>query len=80
MLPAAVLLLLFLTYPLGLGTWLGFTDTKIGRPGVWVGLENFKYLVSDHVEARIMRAGERREEIINRVEDDRCVRRSGHCR
>ena len=33
MLPAAVLLLLFLTYPLGLGTWLGFTDAKIGRAG-----------------------------------------------
>ena len=33
MLPAAVLLLLFLTYPLGLGTWLGFTDAKVGRAG-----------------------------------------------
>ena len=32
MLPAAVLLLLFLTYPLGLGVWLGFTDAKVGRP------------------------------------------------
>ena len=42
MLPAAVLLLLFLTYPLGLGTWLGFTDAKVGRPGVWVGLDNFQ--------------------------------------
>jgi multiple sugar transport system permease protein len=41
LLPAAVLLLLFLTYPLGLGVWLGFTDAKIGRPGVWVGVENF---------------------------------------
>ena len=30
MLPAAVLLLLFLTYPLGLGVWLGFTDAKVG--------------------------------------------------
>ena len=49
MLPAAVLLLLFLTYPLGLGTWLGFTDAKVGRPGVWVGLENFSYLVTDSV-------------------------------
>jgi len=49
MLPAGVLLLLFLTYPLGLGTWLGFTDTKIGRGGQWVGLENFIFLVSDHV-------------------------------
>ena len=44
MLPAAALLLLFLTYPLGLGTWLGFTDAKIGRPGEWIGLENFEFL------------------------------------
>lgn len=49
MLPAAVLLLLFLTYPLGLGTWLGFTDTKVGRAGVWIGLENYLYLWSDSV-------------------------------
>lgn len=49
MLPAGVLLLLFLTYPLGLGVWLGFTDTKIGRPGVWVGLENFEFLWGDSV-------------------------------
>ena len=49
MLPAAVLLLGLLAYPLGLGTWLGFTDAKIGRPGEWVGLENFKYLVGDSV-------------------------------
>ena len=49
LLPAAVLLLLFLTYPLGLGTWLGFTDAKIGRDGEWVGLENFIYLWGDAV-------------------------------
>ena len=49
MLPAGVLLLVFLTYPLGLGTWLGFTDTKIGRAGQWIGLDNFKYLVTDQV-------------------------------
>jgi len=49
MLPAGVLLLVFLTYPLGLGTWLGFTDTKIGRAGQWIGLDNFKYLVTDTV-------------------------------
>jgi multiple sugar transport system permease protein len=49
MLPAGVLLLLFLTYPLGLGTWLGFTDTKVGRAGVWVGIDNFKYLWGDSV-------------------------------
>ncbi|HET6803548.1 MAG TPA: sugar ABC transporter permease [Casimicrobiaceae bacterium] len=49
LLPTAVLLLLFLTYPLGLGTWLGFTDTKIGRRGEWIGLENFEFLWGDAV-------------------------------
>ncbi len=49
MLPAAALLLVFLTYPLGLGTWLGFTDARIGRAGEWVGIENFQYLFGDSV-------------------------------
>ena len=49
MLPAAALLLIFLTYPLGLGVWLGFTDTKIGRGGEWVGLENYEFLFGDSV-------------------------------
>ncbi len=49
MLPAGLLLLAFLTYPLGLGTWLGFTDTKVGRPGVYVGLDNFEFLWGDAV-------------------------------
>jgi multiple sugar transport system permease protein len=49
MLPAAVFLLCFLTYPLGLGVWLGFTDTRIGRAGVFVGLENFEWLAEDRV-------------------------------
>jgi len=49
MLPAGALLLVFLTYPLGLGTWLGFTDAKIGRAGEWVGLDNFEYLFGDSV-------------------------------
>ncbi|MFN5509230.1 MAG: sugar ABC transporter permease, partial [Burkholderiales bacterium] len=49
MMPAALLLLLFLTYPLGLGVWLGFTDTKIGRAGQWIGFENYIFLMSDSV-------------------------------
>ena len=49
MVPAGFLLLVFLTYPLGLGTWLGFTDAKIGRSGQWVGLENFIFLFGDSV-------------------------------
>lgn len=49
MLPAATLLLVFLTYPLGLGVWLGFTDTKIGRGGEFIGLENYVFLFGDSV-------------------------------
>ena len=49
MVPAGALLLVFLTYPLGLGTWLGFTDAKIGRPGEWIGAENFIFLFGDDV-------------------------------
>jgi multiple sugar transport system permease protein len=49
LLPTAALLVAFLTYPLGLGTWLGFTDAKIGRSGEFIGLENFEFLWGDSV-------------------------------
>ena len=49
LLPAATLLLVFLTYPLGLGVWLGFTDEKVGRPGIFIGLENYEFLWDDSV-------------------------------
>ena len=47
MLPAAAFLILFLAYPLGLGIWLSFTDTRLGRDGVFVALENYEYLWDD---------------------------------
>ncbi|HLT78742.1 MAG TPA: sugar ABC transporter permease [Ferrovibrio sp.] len=49
MAPAAILLLVFLTYPLGLGIWLGFTDTRIGRPGIFIGWENYLSLLDDSI-------------------------------
>jgi len=49
MLPAAAILLLFLTYPLGLGIWMGFTDARVGRPGIFIGLENYVSLFDDDV-------------------------------
>ncbi|WP_046865046.1 carbohydrate ABC transporter permease [Microvirga massiliensis] len=49
MLPALAFLLIFLTYPLGLGVWLGFTDTRIGRAGTFVGLENYQLLWDDSI-------------------------------
>ncbi|HYG90959.1 MAG TPA: sugar ABC transporter permease [Azospirillum sp.] len=49
MLPAATVLLLFLAYPLGLGVWLGMTDTRVGRAGYFIGIENYEMLWSDGV-------------------------------
>ncbi len=49
MVPAAAFLLLFLAYPLGLGVWMSFTDARIGRGGVFIGLENYQWLWDDSV-------------------------------
>jgi multiple sugar transport system permease protein len=49
MLPAAAFLILFLAYPLGLGVWLSLTETKIGRIGQFIGLENYEWLWGDSV-------------------------------
>ena len=47
MLPTAAFLILFLAYPLGLGVWLSFTDARIGRPGAFIGIENYEWLWDD---------------------------------
>src|SRR5256714_12987200 len=47
--PAAILLLGLLAYPLGLGVWLGFKDATIGSPGTFIGIENYQYLLDDPV-------------------------------
>ncbi len=49
MLPAAAFLILFLAYPLGLGVWMSFTDERIGRAGIFVGLENYEWLWDDSI-------------------------------
>ena len=49
MLPTAAFLILFLAYPLGLGVWMSFTDERIGRTGIFVGLENYEWLWSDSI-------------------------------
>ncbi len=47
--PAVGLLVVFLTYPLGLGIWLAFTDTRIGETGEFIGLDNFVSLFHDRI-------------------------------
>ena len=49
MLPAGAFLILFLAYPLGLGVWMSFTDLRIGRAGVFVGLDNYEWLWDDAI-------------------------------
>jgi multiple sugar transport system permease protein len=49
LLPTVGLLVVFLTYPLGLGVWLAFTDSTIGQPGHFIGIENFVSLANDPV-------------------------------
>jgi len=49
MAPTLVILIMFLAYPLALGVWLSFTDAKIGRPGSFVGLDNYEWLSGDFV-------------------------------
>src|SRR5436305_3033729 len=49
MLPAMAFLIFFLAYPLGLGIWLSFTDTRIGRAGEFIGTENYEWLWDDSI-------------------------------
>jgi multiple sugar transport system permease protein len=49
MLPAVGFLVLFLAYPLGLGVWMSFTDTRIGRSGAFIGIENYEWLWDDSI-------------------------------
>jgi multiple sugar transport system permease protein len=49
MLPAMAFLIFFLAYPLGLGIWISFTDARIGRPGEFIGVENYEWLWGDSI-------------------------------
>src|SRR6266851_4502390 len=49
MLPAMGFLIFFLAYPLSLGIWISFTDARIGRPGVFIGTENYEWLWGDSI-------------------------------
>jgi multiple sugar transport system permease protein len=49
MLPAMGFLIFFLAYPLSLGIWISFTDARIGRPGVFIGSENYEWLWGDSI-------------------------------
>ncbi|HYO30263.1 MAG TPA: sugar ABC transporter permease [Thermomicrobiales bacterium] len=50
MVPGALLLLLFMAYPFGLGIYLSLTDKMVGFADFdFIGLENYRYLLRDGV-------------------------------
>ena len=49
MIPTLVLLALFIAYPFVKGVVLSVTDAKVGVPGAFVGLDNFRALANDGI-------------------------------
>ncbi len=47
--PALVLLIVFVAYPFAFGVYISLTDAQIGSAGQFVGLENFFALLSDAI-------------------------------
>src|SRR5438034_8826473 len=58
--PALVILTVFIAYPFVLGIWLAVSDKVVGRPGAFVGLENFRVNLNDAIFIRAFRSEERR--------------------
>jgi multiple sugar transport system permease protein len=45
-LPAAIIMTCLVVYPFGLALWFSLSDTLIGEPGEFIGLENFIYILT----------------------------------
>jgi len=50
--PTLTILALFLAYPFLLGVWLAVSDKVVGRPGNFVGLQNFRVNLADSIFLR----------------------------
>src|SRR5213596_2634408 len=50
--PTLTILALFIAYPFILGIWLAVSDKVVGRPGSFVGLENFRVNLNDSIFLR----------------------------
>jgi multiple sugar transport system permease protein len=50
-----VILTLFIAYPFVLGIWLAISDKVVGRPGAFVGLDNFRVNLNDSIFLRAFR-------------------------
>ena len=52
LLPAIMMLALFVAYPFVRGIWLGFSDTVVGQAGKFIGLQNYVVLWHDDIFRR----------------------------
>lgn len=50
--PAVITLLVFVAYPFLYGIWLSLTNSKIGIPGHFIGLRNFRAVLDDPIFRR----------------------------
>src|SRR4030095_6585370 len=50
--PTLLILTLFIAYPFVLGVWLAVSDKVVGRPGAFVGLQNFWVNLNDTIFLR----------------------------
>jgi multiple sugar transport system permease protein len=50
--PTFLVLALFIAYPFFLGIWLSVTDKVVGRPGAFIGLQNFRVNLGDTIFQR----------------------------
>jgi len=50
--PTLLILTLFIAYPFLLGIWLAVSDKVVGRPGNFIGLENFRVNLHDTIFLR----------------------------
>jgi multiple sugar transport system permease protein len=50
--PTLLILTLFIAYPFLLGIWLAVSDKVVGRPGNFIGLENFRVNLNDTIFLR----------------------------
>ncbi|MGI9336836.1 MAG: carbohydrate ABC transporter permease, partial [Gammaproteobacteria bacterium] len=49
MAPALALILVFIAYPFGLGTWMSLTDKVVGQAGEFIGLGNYDKLFQSEI-------------------------------
>ena len=49
LMPAFVLILVFIAYPFVLGIWMSLTDKLVGTPGEFIGLGNYRLLFSSDI-------------------------------